>query len=73
MTSWTVTQTHRYRAAIEGADITDWSRSRPNEVELHFSGYGAYQDLGRGQPESIRLVIHGARWLEQDAQLKIIG
>jgi dipeptidyl aminopeptidase/acylaminoacyl peptidase len=24
MTSWTVTQTHRYRAAIEGAGITDW-------------------------------------------------
>jgi len=25
MTSWTVTQTHRYRAAIEGAGITDWA------------------------------------------------
>jgi dipeptidyl aminopeptidase/acylaminoacyl peptidase len=25
MTSWTVTQTGRYRAAIEGAGITDWS------------------------------------------------
>jgi dipeptidyl aminopeptidase/acylaminoacyl peptidase len=25
MTSWTVTQTHRYKAAIEGAGITDWS------------------------------------------------
>jgi dipeptidyl aminopeptidase/acylaminoacyl peptidase len=24
MTSWSVTQTHRYRAAIEGAGITDW-------------------------------------------------
>ncbi|MGH9684149.1 MAG: S9 family peptidase [Candidatus Acidiferrales bacterium] len=24
MTSWTITQTHRYRAAIEGAGITDW-------------------------------------------------
>lgn len=24
MTAWTVTQTHRYRAAIEGAGITDW-------------------------------------------------
>ena len=24
MTSWTVTQTHRYRAAVEGAGITDW-------------------------------------------------
>jgi dipeptidyl aminopeptidase/acylaminoacyl peptidase len=24
MTSWTVTQTHRYNAAIEGAGITDW-------------------------------------------------
>jgi dipeptidyl aminopeptidase/acylaminoacyl peptidase len=24
MTSWTATQTHRYRAAIEGAGITDW-------------------------------------------------
>jgi dipeptidyl aminopeptidase/acylaminoacyl peptidase len=24
MTSWTVTKTHRYRAAIEGAGITDW-------------------------------------------------
>lgn len=24
MTSWTVTQTNRYRAAIEGAGITDW-------------------------------------------------
>ena len=24
MTSWTVTQNHRYRAAIEGAGITDW-------------------------------------------------
>ena len=24
MTSWTVTQTHRYKAAIEGAGITDW-------------------------------------------------
>jgi dipeptidyl aminopeptidase/acylaminoacyl peptidase len=24
MTSWTVTQAHRYRAAIEGAGITDW-------------------------------------------------
>jgi len=24
MTSWTVTQTHRYRVAIEGAGITDW-------------------------------------------------
>jgi dipeptidyl aminopeptidase/acylaminoacyl peptidase len=24
MTSWTVTQTSRYRAAIEGAGITDW-------------------------------------------------
>lgn len=24
VTSWTVTQTHRYRAAIEGAGITDW-------------------------------------------------
>jgi dipeptidyl aminopeptidase/acylaminoacyl peptidase len=25
MTSWTVTQTNRYRAAIEGAGITDWA------------------------------------------------
>ena len=25
MTSWTVTQTKRYRAAIEGAGITDWA------------------------------------------------
>lgn len=25
MTSWTVTQTHRYKAAVEGAGITDWS------------------------------------------------
>jgi dipeptidyl aminopeptidase/acylaminoacyl peptidase len=25
MTSWTVTQTRRYKAAIEGAGITDWS------------------------------------------------
>ncbi len=25
MTSWTVTQTRRYRAAIEGAGITDWA------------------------------------------------
>jgi len=24
MTSWTVTQTHRYKAAIEGAGVTDW-------------------------------------------------
>jgi dipeptidyl aminopeptidase/acylaminoacyl peptidase len=24
MTSWTITQTHRYQAAIEGAGITDW-------------------------------------------------
>ena len=24
MTSWTVTQTHRYKAAMEGAGITDW-------------------------------------------------
>jgi dipeptidyl aminopeptidase/acylaminoacyl peptidase len=24
MTSWTITQTHRYKAAIEGAGITDW-------------------------------------------------
>jgi acetyl esterase/lipase len=24
MTSWTVTQTHRYKAAVEGAGITDW-------------------------------------------------
>lgn len=24
MTAWTVTQTHRYKAAIEGAGITDW-------------------------------------------------
>jgi dipeptidyl aminopeptidase/acylaminoacyl peptidase len=24
MTSWSVTQTHRYKAAIEGAGITDW-------------------------------------------------
>jgi dipeptidyl aminopeptidase/acylaminoacyl peptidase len=24
MTSWTVTQTRRYKAAIEGAGITDW-------------------------------------------------
>jgi len=24
MTSWTVTQTHRYRASVEGAGITDW-------------------------------------------------
>jgi dipeptidyl aminopeptidase/acylaminoacyl peptidase len=25
MTSWTVTQTNRYRAAVEGAGITDWA------------------------------------------------
>ena len=25
MTSWTVTQTNRYKAAVEGAGITDWS------------------------------------------------
>jgi len=25
MTSWTITQTNRYRAAIEGAGITDWA------------------------------------------------
>jgi len=24
MTSWTITQTHRYKAAVEGAGITDW-------------------------------------------------
>ena len=25
VTAWTLTQTHRYRAAIEGAGVTDWS------------------------------------------------
>jgi dipeptidyl aminopeptidase/acylaminoacyl peptidase len=25
MTSWTMTQTKRYRAAVEGAGITDWA------------------------------------------------
>jgi dipeptidyl aminopeptidase/acylaminoacyl peptidase len=25
ITAWTLTQTHRYRAAIEGAGVTDWS------------------------------------------------
>src|SRR5579863_521942 len=29
MTSWTVTQTHRYKAAIEGAGITDWLSFMP--------------------------------------------
>ncbi|MGB7023955.1 MAG: prolyl oligopeptidase family serine peptidase [Candidatus Acidiferrales bacterium] len=35
MTSWTVTQTNRYRAAVEDAGITDWLSFIPTSDIAH--------------------------------------
>jgi dipeptidyl aminopeptidase/acylaminoacyl peptidase len=46
MTAWTVTQTHRYRAAIEGAGITDWLSFIP-ESDIAQVDYDArYEERG---------------------------
>ncbi|HTV50780.1 MAG TPA: S9 family peptidase [Steroidobacteraceae bacterium] len=49
MTSWTVTQTQRYRAAIEGAGITDWLSFIPTS-DLAQTDYDARWPEGNVEP-----------------------
>ena len=44
MTSWTVTQTHRYKAAIEGAGITDWLSFIPTSDTWQVDYDARYQE-----------------------------
>ena len=62
MTSWTVTQTHRYKAAIEGAGITDWLSFIPTsdiwqvdyDARLQEKGFYANASVFRRHARSIR-------------------
>jgi dipeptidyl aminopeptidase/acylaminoacyl peptidase len=49
MTSWTVTQTQRYKAAIEGAGITDWY-SFIDSSDVEQSDYDARPTTGDPEP-----------------------
>jgi len=49
MTAWTVTQTHRYRAAIEGAGITDWLSFIPTS-DIPQIDYDARWPEGNAEP-----------------------
>ncbi len=49
MTAWTVTQTHRYRAAIEGAGITDWLSFIPTS-DISQIDYDARWPEGNAEP-----------------------
>ncbi|HEV2441514.1 MAG TPA: S9 family peptidase [Steroidobacteraceae bacterium] len=49
MTAWTVTQTHRYRAAIEGAGITDWLSFIP-ESDIAQVDYDARYEQRGAEP-----------------------
>lgn len=72
MTSWTVTQTHRYKAAIEGAGITDWGSFMwtsdvqqidydarwPGKEPEHFRKFSAVDFAD--QVTTPLLILHGA-------------
>ncbi len=72
MTSWTVTQTNRYRAAIEGAGITDWGSFMwtsdvqqidydgrwPGEFPEAFRKFSAVDDAAK--VTTPLLILHGA-------------
>ena len=72
MTSWTVTQTHRYKAAVEGAGITDWASFMftsdvyqtdydarwPEEDPHDFEKYSAV-DFAKNVTTPL-LILHGA-------------
>jgi dipeptidyl aminopeptidase/acylaminoacyl peptidase len=49
MTAWTVTQTNRYRAAVEGAGITDWLSFIP-ESDIAQVDYDARYEEGNPAP-----------------------
>ena len=49
MTSWTITQTHRYKAAVEGAGITDWL-SFIDSSDVEQSDYDARPTTGDPDP-----------------------
>ena len=49
MTAWTVTQTNRYRAAVEGAGITDWLSFIP-ESDIGQVDYDARYEEGNAAP-----------------------
>jgi dipeptidyl aminopeptidase/acylaminoacyl peptidase len=49
MTAWTVTQTNRYRAAVEGAGITDWLSFIP-ESDIAQVDYDARYEEGNAAP-----------------------
>jgi dipeptidyl aminopeptidase/acylaminoacyl peptidase len=49
MTAWTVTQTNRYRAAVEGAGITDWLSFIP-ESDIAQVDYDARYEQGDAAP-----------------------
>jgi dipeptidyl aminopeptidase/acylaminoacyl peptidase len=49
MTAWTVTQTNRYRAAVEGAGITDWLSFIP-ESDIAQVDYDARYEEGDAAP-----------------------
>jgi dipeptidyl aminopeptidase/acylaminoacyl peptidase len=49
MTAWTITQTHRYKAAVEGAGITDWY-SFIDSSDVEQSDYDARPTTGDPEP-----------------------
>jgi dipeptidyl aminopeptidase/acylaminoacyl peptidase len=72
MTSWTVTQTQRYRAAIEGAGITDWASFlwTSDVQQIDYDGRWPEKDpsafaqfsaaLHASQVTTPTLILHGA-------------
>jgi dipeptidyl aminopeptidase/acylaminoacyl peptidase len=61
MTSWTVTQTHRYKAAIEGAGITDWLSFIP-ESDISQVDYDMrFQEMDAGPFLAFSAVMYADR------------
>jgi dipeptidyl aminopeptidase/acylaminoacyl peptidase len=58
MTSWTVTQTHRYKAAIEGAGITDWLSFIPTSDITQVDYDMRLQEKGAGPFLQFSAVMH---------------
>jgi dipeptidyl aminopeptidase/acylaminoacyl peptidase len=58
MTSWTVTQTHRYRAAIEGAGITDWLSFIPTSDTWQVDYDARLQEQGTTPMLQFSAVMH---------------
>jgi len=61
MTSWSVTQTHRYKAAIEGAGITDWGSFMWTSDLQQFDYDGRWPDKNPGAFQKFSAVMFADR------------